>query len=800
MTDRIKRMRERLQTMTFPLCIDRMRASFPIMEAMKGQHPYKVRSKVHEAILTKCPIAIEPDDLICGVGASKAFGIEMDYETGIWTPDEVASLKEENYTIEPEEEAELYQFMDRFSKGDLGQTSSSVMGDLFGDDEIMWPFMQSGLLLPPWKSKKNASGGGRAQSGMGLNPMGLYVADFDKFIRRGCRDLINECQDHLKNHTYFTEDSVRQKYFWEGCVTVLEAIIVYANRYADLAAEMSAQEENPTRAAELAEMSAICRRVPEYGAQTFREALQSFWFAFLLLNPSSTAAAGRFDQYMYPYYKKDIEEGRITDDQVLELLEILRLKDFQLNRVSGKILREKNAGMAKWHNWTLGGVDSQGNDATNPLTHMEIQAALEVQTPHHTITIRVHENTPENLMVKGLEVVRAGLGMPCFVGDKSYINFFLSRGVPIEDARQYSMAGCVDGFIAGVTRGQVAAMFIVTLAYDIFMHNGYCPSLGKKVGIETGDVTTFKTFDEYKEAFYTQLHYLLGLASQYFNASIVARRDLTPDFLRSVLTGGCLEEGKEVLYIHQKPYDALTVCSAVGIINVSDSLAAVKKLVYEDKKYTMTQLMEALDANWEGFDELHRDCQKAPKYGNNDDYADSLAAEVYDRYAKSISSYDTICEGKGVPNAISITAHQPGGKSVGATPDGRYKGEILADASMSPAQGRDTTSPTAAFSSAMKIDQDAYQATLMNMKFHPSALKTEEDLRKLAKLIKIYLTNGGKHIQFNIVSKETLLAAQNIPDQHRDLVVRVAGYSAYFVLLTPTMQQEIIDRTSYDTV
>ena len=800
MTDRIQRMRERWRTTTYPLCIDRMRVSFPVMEAMKGEHPYKVRAAVHEAILTKCPIAIEPDDLICGVGASKAFGIEMDYEMGVWTKDEVDSLKEEGYTIEPEEVEELYAFMEKVKKGDLFVNANTLQGKFLGDDPAMWQFMKSGLVLPPWKTKENASGGGRAQSGMGLNPMGLFVADYEKILHRGCRDIINECKDRLANFNYFDEDCVRKKYFWQACITVLEAIVSYANRYADLAEETAAKEADPVRAAELKEMAAICRRVPEYPADSFREALQCFWFIFLMMNPSSTAAAGRFDQYMYPYYKKDIESGKITKEQVLELLEILRLKDFQLNRVSGKILREKNAGMAKWHNWTLGGVDRDGNCAVNDLTYLEFTAAIEVPTPHHTITLRIAENTPIETIVEALKVVKTGLGMPAFVGDKSYINFFLRRGLPVETARNYSMAGCVDGYIAGATRGQVAAMFIVALAYDIFQHNGFCPWLKEDVGIKTGDVTEFETFGEYKAAFYRQLEYLVGMMAKFWYGCVIVTRDQTPDFLRSVLTPGCLEEGKECLSIHHHPFDALTVCSAVGVINVSDSLAAVKKLVYDEKKYTMKELMTAIDANWEGYEEMRKDFASAPKYGNNLEEPDTLAAEVYQQYADIFSSFDSACGDKCVPNAISITAHQPGGKSVGATPDGRFAGEILADAATSPGQGRDKSGPLAAFSSAMKIDQDAYQAMLMNMKFHPSALKTDADLEKLAGIIKTYLTNGGKHIQFNVVSRDTLEAAQAEPDKYRDITVRVAGYSAYFTTLTPMMQKEIMDRTTYETL
>ena len=800
MTDRVRRMKERWETTTYPLCIDRMRASFPVMEAMKGQHPYRVRSAVHEAILTKCPIAIEPDDLICGVGASKAFGIEMDYEMGTWNKEELDSLKSEGYTIEPEEEAELYEYMARVEKGDLFVTSSRQMGDFLGDDPAMWAFMRSGLVLPPWKDKKNASGGGRAQSGMGLNPLGLYVADYEVMLKRGARDIINECRQHIKDLSYFDEDCVRKKYFWQACITDLEALIKYANRYADLADKTAAEEKDPARAAELRQMAAICRRVPEYPAETFREAIQCFWFVFLMMNPSSTAAAGRFDQYMYPYYKKDKEEGRITDDEVLELLEIIRLKDFQLNRVSGFVLRQKNSGMAKWHNWTLGGVTPEGECAVNELTYLEFKAATEVRIPHHTITLRVSENTPIETIVEGLKVVKTGIGMPCFVGDKSYMNFFMSRGVPIDKARNYSMAGCVDGYIANATRGQVAAMFIVTLVYDIFLHNGFCPWLGEEVGIKTGDVTKFKTFEEYKAAFYRQLKYCVEMAAKNFFASMILARDRTPDFIRSILTPGCLAEGKDALSIHMKPFDALTVCSAVGVVNVGDSLTAVKNLVYDQKKYTMEQLQTALEANWQGYEDMRLDFLHAPKYGNNEEEPDKMVAEVYAKYAEYFSACDSACGGKCVPNAISITAHQPGGKSVGATPDGRFAGEILADAATSPAQGRDHVGPLAVFQSAMTVNQDEYQAMLMNMKFSPSAMKTDDDLVKLANLIKIYLTNGGKHIQFNVVTKEELQAARKEPAKHKDLIVRVAGYSAYYISLSDVMQKEVLDRTTYETI
>lgn len=801
MTDRVARMKERVTNAKFPLCIERMRISFEVLEKMRGDPPLKMRPYIHAAVLDKIPIAIEEDDLICGIGAAKPNGIEMDYEIGPWTPDEIQSIKEEGmYIIDPQDEADLDEFVRRFEREGLGVTVNARVGEVVGDPRI-WPLMKTGINPPAWKNTKVGGGGGKAQSGLGFGAGAYLVAiDFAKVINGGAKQIIAECKEQLENLRYFHEDSVDRRYWYEGCIMVYEAWVRLAHRYADLADKMAAEESNPTRAAELRQMAETCRWVPENPARNFREAVQAFWFTFLMANPSPTAAAGRFDQYMYPFYKKDLESGAITEEEALELLEILRLKDFQLNRINGKAGRAKNAGMAKWHNWTLGGCDKDGNDASNAITLLEFRAAIETNIPHHTITLRVNENTPLEVIAKGLEVTRTGMGMPAFVGDKSYINFFVNHGCSLEDSRDYCMAGCVDGVIQGVTRCGPAPMFIVAAAYDIFLHNGWCPHTKEQVSIQTGDVTEFATFEEHKEAFFKQMHYMIGLCCEKFNVQALASRQLTPEYFQSALLRGGIEEGKDIVTRHMKPYDSIIVCSAVGGINVADSMAAVKKLVYDEKKYTMKELMTALDANWEGYDEMRKDFLEAPKYGNDNDLPDELAREIYHAYATSIESYDTVTGGKVVPNAISITAHQPGGQIVGALPDGRKAKEILADASLSPYQGRDTTGLLNVFKSAMKVNQDEYQATLMNMKFHPTALKTDADLLKLASVIKTYLTNGGKHIQFNVTTREILEAAIAEPEKHKDVIVRIAGYSAYYTLLTPIIQKEILDRTSYDKV
>ncbi len=800
MNERILRMKERLRINKYPLCVEKFRIANETLKATEGKPQLIRRAQIHANVLDNITIFIEEDDLIAGAGASKPFGLEIDYEYGTWTKDEVEALKSEIYTILPEDEEELYKLNEQFGSNNLNSTLVKAMGEILGESETLWPFMKSSVILPPWKDKSGGSGGGFAQSGMGLGPGFFLVAiDFEKILNEGARSVIKACKKELNELKYYKGDSIEKKHYWESVILVYEAWIRFANRYADLAENMASQESDLTRKEELLEMAKICRRVPEYPAESFKEAIQSFWFTFLMACPSPTTAAGRFDQYMYPFYKKDIENGSITEDDALELIELLRIKEMKMNRVSGKANRKKNSGMAKWHNWTLGGVKADGSDAANELTQLVLKSALDTQVPHFTCTLRVHEDTSLDLIVEGLKVVQSGLGMPAFVGDESYIKFFTDNGIPIEDARDYVMTGCLDGNIPAKTRTQTVVMFIVAQVFDIFLRNGWCNFSNEQVGIKTGDVREFKNFEEFESAFFEQLNHMLHLAAERNNVEMISQRQLFPDPFRSSLMDGGISEGKDILNRTFKFDNASCLCS-VGVVNVADSMAAVKKLIYDEKKYSMDQLMVALDADWVGFEEMRKDFINVPKYGNNNDLPDHMAKEVYGHFAKCLGTIEHAYGGKVVPTAISISAHQPGGLAVGALPDGRKAKEILADGSMSPMQGMDISGPLAVLQSAMKINQDEYQATLLNMKFHPTALKTDEDLYKLASMLKTYLTNGGKHMQFNVVDREMLIEAQSEPEKHRDLVVRVAGYSAYFTALSKEVQDEVIERTAFVNV
>ena len=802
MTDRVKRMKDSLRVNKYPLCVELFRLANESLDETGGEPMLLRRSKLHAHILDNITIFIEPEDLLCGSGASKPFGLEMQYEYGVWTKDEVESLKSELYTISPEDEEELYRLNERFAGNASNQNLVEAMGKSLGENDRLWPFMKSGVVLPPWKDKKGGSGGGFAMSGYGLGPgFSLVCVDYAAILSRGARGIIDEAKECLRDLRYDSADAVEKRNFWEGVVIVFEAWVRFAHRYADLCDALAAEEKDSVRAGELREMARICRKVPEYPAETFREALQSFWFTFLMVCPSPTSTAGRFDQYMYPYYRRDIDEGRITDGEVLELLEILRCKVMKLNRVSGKANRAKNAGMAKWYNWTIGGQKADGSDATNELTYLLLEAAQETHLPHHTVTLRVHQGTPMDLMVKAMECVRSGLGMPAFLGDESYINFFAGQSernrVPVEVARDYCATGCVDGNVQAVTRTQVACFFIIPHAMDIALHNGYCRYTQEDFGLKVGDVREMKTFGEFKEAVYAEIRHLMAMANERINVEMIAEKELFPDVFRSALMRDGVKTGKD-MFSRRFPFENGAVLGAVGGVNTGNGLYAVKKLIYDEKKYTMAQLLEALDADWAGYEDMRRDFKAQPKYGNAIKEVDDMVAEVYQLFADTCHSLPCVYGDTLKPNAISISAHQPGGALTGATPDGRKGGEILADASLSPDHGQDTHGPLAVFLSAMEVNQDPYQGTLMNMKFHPSNMKTRADLEKLSTMVKTYLTHGGKHVQFNVVDRGEMEDAKVRPEEHPELVVRVAGYSAYFTRLPESIQDEVIERTSQE--
>lgn len=792
MTDRIKRMQQALKVDKFPLCAEKPKYVIESWRQNEGLPSILRRAKATANYLDKRTIYIDDDELICGNVASKPMGLEASCWGPFWDDADLDSILEGNYTISDEDRKTL-RSLDSYWEGQSRQMYE--WQGRFYDDERMWPFIRSGILCPPWTSKVKGRGSGGAGFGWGLGiGLSFFVPDYGKIITEGIGKTLQEAREERRKLRFVDSDSFDKADYLEACIISIEAMARMYHRYGDACTAKAEATADPVRKAELVRMADTCHHLAEHGARDFRDAIQGFWFYWMMIT-HGTVPGGRFDQYMYPFYKKDIESGAITDDEVLELLECLRIKIMQFNFVSGNAKqRDKWAGMARWHNFLIGGVDKDGNDATNELSYLLLKAAYEVRTPQFTITVRVNENTPDRLMSEAMKLVSTGLGMPAFVSDKSYIQGLLDQGVPADEAWNYALAGCLDLNLPGKSRINALGMFVVPKVLDIMMHNGVMRETGEQLGPRTGEMKDFTSYEDFEKAFKEQLYYFMGMYNEEHNILCRVTREINCDAVHSAFAHEGITSGKDISN-RKMLYENASLLNPVGMICVANSLAAVKHVVFEKKLCTMETLFNAIEANWEGYEDLRRQCQDAPKYGNNDASVDEIAADLYKFWSDSAKTFTGIYGEPPRPTGISITAHAPGGSYTCATPDGRKLGDILPDGVASPAQGTDTHGPLASLMSAMKIDQDPFNAMLLNMKMHPSAMKSEADRMKLASMVKTYLTNGGKHIQFNVVDNETLKAAQQEPEKYRDLVVRVAGYSTYFTLLTKPVQNEIIDRT-----
>ncbi len=779
----------------FPLCIEKARLITESYQQTEGEPPILRHAQAFSHMLENMPALIDNEELFVGEGASKPWGAELDPFLGVWREEEIMAAAEEGIISVDEMDWPLFRELGKYWET---RCSEHIQSRLF--DERIFRYLQLGITLPPMKRKDEYRG---AYAGSGLCLSFAFTdcyADFSRWLN-GLNPIMLEAEEELRNLRFFNLEDVEKKLFLEAAIMVLKGVVRLAGRYAEAAEALAENEGNARRKEELKRIAEACRWTPAKAPKSFYQAMQSLWFNQLLSAPTSTYNLGRFDQYMYPFYKKDIEEGRIDNEEVLNLLCELRIKCMKPENIKiSSAKRSQHAGFAKWRNMTIGGVTAEGKDASNELTFLILEAAGRRRTAHHTLTLRVHEETPEDLLIKALEVVKTGIGMPAFALDPSFLDYLTSGGIPVEDARNYHLAGCVDPAIPGKASFLAGSFFVAPKVLEILMNDGVDPRTGLEAYSFKPPVEDMETFEEFYEALKSALSYFIslwhehsflsGYPKDYYDAVEILETVLVHDGIKA---GKPLSRRKPV-----SPYDFRAAMVPVGAINVADSLAAIKMLIFDKKKFSMKALKQALTANWEGHENIRKMCLQAPKFGNDIDYVDSLASEIYRFLIDEESRYRTFGRpehGKirGIGGA-SISSMFAGGAIIGATPDGRYAGTTLADGTASPAQGQDTHGPTAMLRSAAKIDQASCASTLLNVKIHPSSLTTKEDLKKLGSLIKTYAVMGGKWIQFNVVGNDQLLEAQKFPERHRDLIVRVAGYSAYFVDLNKGVQDDIVRR------
>jgi formate C-acetyltransferase len=632
----------------------------------------------------------------------------------------------------------------------------------------------------------------------GITCRGMWEQIFSK----GLRATIDEAQASIERFVETKGIDIDRVYFWQAAIIVCEAMIAYSRRYATFARELAAKEANPGRKTELEEIAAICERVPEHPARTFHEALQCMNIIMVGrgLEAMYPLLVGRMDQYLWPYLEKDLEAGRITLERAADLVgNALVLWGMKTVIPVGKTQKETHQFSFSINSINVGGVDKDGKDSTNPLSYLILHMAGLLRMSSPTILINWNAETPRSLLLKGLETnVQTKGGIPLFENSDHVVASFLSDGFSAEEAREWYGQGCVTPILSSKidhNGAQGKGAINVAAILDFTLHRGVSQITGKQVGLDVGDPRGWKTFDELYAAFKTQYEFIvnrflwLGTLAQ----SVEAKYLRFP-FNSCIAGPGCLEAGRDILITDERHSYGI---SDRAIVDTADSLIAIKKLVYDDKALSMEELLAALDSNFAGRrgEEIRQMCLAQPKFGNDLDEVDFMVRDVGEYSGSVIKAYQNPF---GQPCKISregLSWHYFGGLGVGALPNGRKSKEPLNDGSISPMRGMDKLGPTGVLRSVLKAGFQESYASCLNQKFSATLMQSEQSREKLAVLTDTFFRNGGQHIQFNLVDKEELLDAKAHPEKHRDLVVRVGGFSAYFVMLSPEIQDDIIYRS-----
>ena len=821
MKDRIGRLKDNLYKKMPEIESSRAKLITESYKMTEGEPIVTRRAKAFLHILQNIPIIIRDEELIVGSTTLAPRGCqtypEFSYEWLESEFDTVATRKADPFYISEEAKKEIAE-ADKYWKG---KTTSELATAYMAPEAIR--AIDHNMFTP---------------GNYFYNGVGHVTVHYDWVLAVGFKGIAAKAKKALDALNFGDAEYARRSHFLNAVIMSCEAAIIYAKRYAALAREMAAKESNSRRKAELLRIADNCENVPENGARDFWEACQSFWFVQQLLQIESSGhsiSPGRFDQYMYPYYSKDIESGKITREFAQELIDCIWIKLNDLNKCRDAASAEGFAGYSLFQNLIVGGQNAEGVDVTNDLSFMCITASLHVQLPQPSLSIRVWNNSPHDLLIHAATLTRTGVGLPAYYNDEVIIPSLMSRGLTLEDAREYNIIGCVEPQKAGKTEGwHDAAFFNMCRPLELVFSDGM--NKGELVGVHTGDVTKFKTFDEFYDAYKKQMNYAISLLVNADNAIDVAHATLCPLPFLSGMIEDCIGRGKSVqeggaIYNFTGP-------QGFGIANMADSLYAIKALVFDKKEVTLAEYQQALEDNYgkgldaekaqkvvaevvrelaaagrkiseteiaaavgslikgsDKYDKLLEKIDAVPKYGNDIPEVDAFARDVEYTYAKPLETYKNPRGGMFQAGMYPVSANVPLGAQTGATPDGRLAGKPVADG-VSPSAGKDVHGPTAAANSVARLDHYiASNGTLFNQKFHPSALSGRQGLENFVALIRSYFDQKGSHMQFNVVSRETLLDAQKYPEKYKHLVVRVAGYSAFFTTLSRSLQDDIINRT-----
>jgi len=628
-------------------------------------------------------------------------------------------------------------------------------------------------------------------------PGGHITPDFQTVVERGFAAIVKEAKVRLAQAE--AEEDKKAMDFLNASIITMNAIGKFTERYAKAAREKADAEADPTRKKELLRMAEACEHVPMNPARTFFEACQSVWFIYIGIQMEACQrcySVGRFDQMSYPLYKADLEQGTITPEEAQEIIDCLFMKYTETNSFNSESFSQTVAGFSPQQQFVAGGQTKDGKDAVNDISYMMVQSGINIRMAQPSISVRIWEGTPESFIRKASELARIGTGHPSFFNDRVVVPSLVDKGIILEDARDYAVAGCSSVHPTRKDKGSNNGGYLnLAASVDLALHDGYWKYGQKQIGPHTGDPANFESFEELKSAVFAQFaDFIRAHASAAAKCERVHREILPTPFISSFISD-CITRGRDRTDGGAFYNDGFSP-RAIGMADVADSLSVVKKLVFEEKKITMKELVEAVDANFEGYEELQRLLETgAPKYGNDDDYVDQLAREVTSFYSDETKKHKSLFGGAFHPGFSTVSANVPYGRVVAALPTGRKDWTPLADG-VSPCHCMDHEGPTAVVISSAKLDHHGMSGgSILNLKFSPATVVGQAGLDNFTAFVRAAMESGVWHMQFNINDVETLRDAQEHPENYRDLLVRVAGYSALFTALSKPLQDDLIGRT-----
>lgn len=784
-TPRIERMRERYFNTIPSITSERLVLATEAYQKFAGDAVPVFRAKVVKYIMERMTTLIFDDELIVGTATNAYRGANLhpEFQSSSWylsDLDEFSTRSKDPYYISPEDKEIIRKTLPYWEGKSMEDYADQVMPAYIQEleaDDVLCVGLENGV-------------------------SGETTCDHEKILRVGLRGYIEECKRNIANTLPQTKEEAAKVDFWNACIIQCEGLITYAHRMTEEALRLANECKDEQRKQELLAIAHNCQVVPENPPQTFYQALQMVWFVhvYFHIEVCTTACGfGRFDQYMWPFYKKDVlDEKTITREQALEMLECLYLKSCEVYEVRDNWYATAFAGYPMWQILVVGGQTREGKDASNDLSLLCLQAADELQTTQPVMALRVCEDTPRELIRFGCKMVQEGQANPGFFNDETAIKMALGKGGTLEEARDWTIVGCIQaGPGGGGTDGSPDAGYVnMGKMVEFVLHNGVDPATGKTLGLQTGDPREFKTIEEFKDALKKQILHAYDQIRIGYNLMQSIHMNRYPVIFASMVTAGCVERGKSV----QEGGANYSTCGlyVTGAANLADCIAAVEKCVFEDHDLTMDELIAACDSNFEGQERLRQLLLNKPeKYGNNQEHVDSIYREMMHFVADNVQKWPDARGGHYAFGIDSQTMNIPHGKVVGALPDGRLAGEPLCDAS-SPMMGRDVHGPTSTVRSVAAIDQpDLQEGALFNLRFDPKGVQGEKGRDIIEGVIKTFFQEGGEHIQINVVDNETLKKAQVEPEKYRGLMVRVAGYMAYFTELDKSAQDTIIRRTAH---